>query len=83
MKPIGKVVHYYGNASVAVVELHGPLGIGDRISIEKEGHGFEQTVSSIHKDEKPVERAVEGDTIGIKVIQRVKKGSLVLLLEGD
>ncbi len=81
MKPIGKVTHYYGKVKVAVVELHGDLGVGDSVRIEKEGQGFEQTVSSMHKDENPVEKGKKGDVVAVKVIQVAKKGSLVLLIE--
>ncbi len=81
MKPIGKITHFYGKVRVAVVELHGDLSVGDNIRIEKEGQGFDQVVSSMHKEEKPVEEGKKGDTVSIKVIQMVKKGSLVLLFK--
>ena len=81
MKPIGKVIHYYSKAGVAIVELQDQLKLGDRIRIEKGENAFEQEVSSIQKEYAPVEKGEKGDAIGIKVDQKAKEGSLVLLLE--
>ncbi|MBI4123168.1 MAG: translation elongation factor-like protein [Parcubacteria group bacterium] len=81
MKPIGKVSHYYDKAGVAIIELQDTLKIGDRIRIERGENVFEQGVSSMQVDYKPVEKAGKGDTVGIKIDQRAKEGSLVLLLE--
>ncbi|OGG72499.1 hypothetical protein A3A38_04690 [Candidatus Kaiserbacteria bacterium RIFCSPLOWO2_01_FULL_53_17] len=84
MKPIGKVTHYYDKAGVAIVELQGELKIGDRIKIERGENSFEQEVSSMQKEYKPVEKAGKGDAVGIKVDQKAKEGALVLLLgEGE
>ena len=81
MKPIGKVTHYYDKAGVAIVELQAELKLGDRIRIERGDSVFTQTVSSIQKEYLPMEKAEKGDQVGIKVDQKVKEGSLVLLLE--
>ena len=84
MKPIGKVTHYYDKAGVAIVELQDELKVGDRIRIERGENSFEQKVSSMQKEYKPVEQAGKGDSVGIKVDQKAKEGSLVLLLgEGE
>lgn len=81
MKPIGKVTHYYDKAGVAIVELQDELRIGNRIRIERGDQTFEREVTSMQKDYKPVEEAGKGDTVGIKIDQKAKEGSLVLLLE--
>ncbi|MDP4007384.1 MAG: hypothetical protein Q8P55_02200 [bacterium] len=81
MKPIGKVSHYYDKAGVAIVEVQGALKVGDRIRIERGENSFDQEVSSMQVDYKPVEKAKKGDAVGIKVDQKAKEGSLVLLLE--
>ena len=81
MKPIGKVTHYYDKAGVAIVELQGELKVGDRIRVERGENAFEQEVSSMQKEYKPVEEAGKGDAVGIKVDQKAKEGSLVLLME--
>ena len=81
MKPIGKVTHYYDKAGVAIVELQAELRAGDRIRIERGDNSFIQEVSSIQKEHQSLDKAGKGDSIGIKVDQKAKEGSLVLLLE--
>ncbi len=81
MKPIGKVTHYYDKAGVAIVELQDELKLGDRIRIERGDNVFDQKVTSMQKEYKSVEKSEKGDTVGIKVDQKAKEGSLVLLLE--
>jgi len=81
MKPIGKIIHYYDKARVAIVAVEDVLKLGDRIRIERGENTFEQEVSSMQKDYQPVEKAEKGDSIGIKVDQKAKEGALVLLLE--
>ena len=81
MKPIGKVTHYYSKAGVAIVELQDELKLGDRIRIERGDQTFEQKVTSLQKEYKPIEKAQKGDSVGVKVDQKVKEGSLVVLLE--
>lgn len=81
MKPIGKISHYYGKAGVAIVELQAELKVGDRVRIERGDNAFTQTVSSMQKEYQQMEKAEKGDSVGIKVDQKVKERSLVLLLE--
>jgi len=81
MKPIGKIIHYYDKAKVAIVELEGALKLGDRIRIERGENAFDQEISSMQKDYQSIEKGEKGDSIGIKVDQKAKEGSLVLLLE--
>jgi len=81
MKPIGKVTHYYDKAGVAIVELQDTLKVGERIRIERGENSFEQKVSSMQVEYKPVEKAEKGDSVGVKVDQKAKEGSLVLLLQ--
>lgn len=81
MKPIGKVSHYYGKAGVAIVELQEELKVGDRIRIEKGDHSFEQEVTSMQKDYRPVEHAIKGDSVGVKVDEKTHEGAQVYLLQ--
>jgi len=81
MKPLGKVIHYYDKAGVAIVELQDELKVGDRIRIERGENTFDQEVTSLQKEYKSIERGEKGDSVGIKVDQKAKEGALVLLLE--
>ncbi len=74
---VGKLTHYFDKIQVGVIELTGRLTEGDKISIEKDGEAFEQKVSSMQIDRKPVEEAKAGDAIGMKLTQPAKENSQV------
>ncbi|KYH42427.1 MAG: putative elongation factor Tu domain 2 [Candidatus Bathyarchaeota archaeon B63] len=77
LKEVGKVTHYFTRISVAVVELSDKLSIGDRILIQGATTNFEQTVQSMQIEHKNVETAEAGQSIGLKVEQRVREGDRV------
>ncbi len=74
-KLVGRVTHYFSNISVAVVALSVPVKNGDTIRIVggKETD-FEQKVSSMQIDRKEIKSAKKGDSIGIKIDQKVHEG---------
>jgi len=76
-KQIGKVTHYFGKISVAVVELSDELRVGEMIKIVGHGKEFTQTVSSMQIEHKNIDVAKAGQTIGLKVDQPVKEGDIV------
>jgi len=75
---IAKVVKFFAKPSVAAIAMTaGYLAIGDRIKIKGHTTDFEDTVNSMQKDNRPVEKALPGDMIGIKVKDRVREDDLV------
>jgi putative protease len=72
-KKIGKVVHYYGKIGVAIIDLTGPLSKGDEIKISGKGGEFTQVAKSIEIEHKRVDKAKKGDSIGLKVENKVKE----------
>ena len=76
-KLVGKVTHYYGKIGVAVVELEDELKLGDEISIEGKTTNFKQKVESMQIEHKPIEIARAGDSIGLKVNEKVREGDKV------
>lgn len=76
-KEIGKVIHWYGKIKVAVVKLTGALKMGDVIKVRHGENEFEETVSSMQLDHKPVEAGKKGQEIAIQLSQEAKDGSLV------
>jgi putative protease len=83
-KAIGKVAHFYPKISVAVIELTGKLKVGDKIEIGKnEEDAFQQEVSSMQVEHKPVEKAKKGDAIGMKVDNPTKAGAVVSKVKED
>ena len=74
-KPIGEVTHYFSNIGVCVVKLSAPLAQGDEIRIMGgESTDFNQTVESMQVDHKEVEKAKKGDSVGLKVAEKVREG---------
>lgn len=74
---IGKVVHYYDKAGVAIIELAAPLAVGDTIKIKHGESEFEQHVASMQIEHAAVQSAKKGDSVGVKVDQKAKEGSQV------
>lgn len=73
-KLIGVVIHYFPHVEVAIIKLSGDINIGDNIKIEKGSTSFEQVVESMEVDRKKIEKAEEGDEVGLKVKEKVKEG---------
>lgn len=74
---VGEISHYYPKISVAVLKLENSLKKGDKISIEGYTTNFSQVVESMQIEHKNVEEAKKGDSIGLKVIDRVRVGDKV------
>jgi putative protease len=77
---IGKVRKYYDKIGVIAVDLTGEVGVGDRISIEKDSKKVEQKVKSIQIEHIDVNKGFSGDSIGIKVDEPVEEDSDVYKL---
>ncbi len=79
-KLVGKITHYFNKIGVAVVELSDELRVGDKISIEGPTTNFQQTVESMQIEHQNVQSAGAGQSIGLKVIQRVREKDQVYKL---
>lgn len=78
---IGKVTHFFTKLGVAVIELSDELKTGDRISIEGATTNLQQEVTSMQIDRKPVNSASAGQSIGLKVNDRVREGDKVFKIQ--
>ncbi|MCX6818154.1 MAG: translation elongation factor-like protein [Candidatus Aenigmarchaeota archaeon] len=76
-KLVGKVRHYFSNINVAVIDLTANLKVGDEISIEGSSTNVTQKVDSMQIEHKSVEEAKKGQSIGLKVADRVREGDVV------
>jgi translation elongation factor EF-1alpha len=76
-KPIGKVIHYYDNISVAIVKLEKKLSVGKTVKFVKGDKVFEQTVESMEIKHGKLTEAKPGDEVGIKVDKTAKEGTLM------
>ena len=78
---LGLVIHYYGRIQVAVIEVLEEIKIGDRIWFDGVTTDFEQSISSIQIDHKPVMKAAPGMEIALKVTERVRKGDNIFKIK--
>jgi selenocysteine-specific translation elongation factor len=74
---IGKVSDFFARPVVAGIELTAPLNVGDKIKIKGHTTDLEVTVGSMQIKNVNVTAAKAGDSIGIKVPDRVRAGDLV------
>lgn len=79
-KPVGKISHYFTKIGVGVIELSDELRVGDQISIEGATTNIQQTVDSMQIEHENVQSAGVGQSIGLRVKDRVREGDLVYKL---
>jgi hypothetical protein len=79
-KQIGKVMHYYDNIGVAVVEMQKPLKVGDTIKISGHENESTQTVASIQVEHGQVQKLGKGVSGALKVDKPVKEGDVIYLV---
>lgn len=74
---IGKVDDFFAHPVVAGIELIGSLKVGDIIHIKGHTTDIEFTVASMQIDNVNASQAKAGDSVGIKVSERVRRGDTV------
>lgn len=71
---IGKITHYFGKIGVAVIKLSDTLKAGDNIRIVGGETDFTQSVESMEVEHQKVEEAKTGESVGLKVEQKIREG---------
>ena len=74
---IGTVSDFFAHPVVAAIELTASLKLGDKIRIKGHTTDLELTVDSMQIENQPVQEAKAGDSIGVKVSERVRDGDTV------
>ena len=74
---IGRITHFFSKISVAVIELKAPLKVGDTIVVKGPTTDFQQVVESMQIENNNVLTGEAGQSIGLKVIQRVRETDVV------
>jgi putative protease len=77
---IGEVVHYYNKISVAVLKLSQDLTVGDSLHFLGRHTDFQQEITSMQIEHKPVTEVKAGEEVAIKVKQRVRRGDAIFRL---
>ena len=76
-KAVGKVMDFFARPVVAGIDLTGTMRVGDKIHISGHTTDLELTVNSMQINNVEVEEAKAGDSVGVKVSDRVRKGDTV------
>ncbi len=79
-KQIGVVSNFFEHINVAAIKLDGNLKIGDKIKVVGGEVSFEQPVDSMQIHGKIIAKAKKGDDVGIKIVEKVRKGYRVYLV---
>lgn len=77
-EPIGEVTHFFPHVKAGVIKLKkDTLSTGDTIYIKGHTTDFEQKIKSMQINHVPVEKASQGQEIGLKVKSKVRHGDKV------
>jgi translation elongation factor EF-Tu-like GTPase len=80
---VGTVTIFFAKPSVAAIDISsGTISIGDTIRIRGATTNFEQKIESMEIDRKPVPSAGAGQSVGVKVKERVRPHDKVFKLVG-
>ncbi len=77
---VGTVTDFFAHPVVAGIELTGTLKVGDKIHIKGHTSDLELMVNSMQIDLVDVSQAKAGDSVGIKVSERVRRGDSVYIV---
>jgi len=77
LEQIGSIRHYYSKIGVAVIDLTAKIAVGDTVRIKGVTTDFRQKVESMQIEHANVENAGAGQSIGLKVTDKVREGDLV------
>jgi putative protease len=83
-KKIGFVSNYFGKISVAAVEItDGIISVGDTLHFLGHTTDCESRVSSMQIEHQSVSEAKKGDSVGIKVPEKVRENDKVYKIVSD
>ncbi len=77
---VGSITDYFAHLMVAGVTLTRPLKIGDRLHILGHTTDVEIELTSMQIEHNNVTQAKAGDSVGIKVPERVRHGDRVYVI---
>jgi len=76
-KKIGVIFDYFAKIKVAAIKLGAGLKVGETIHVKGHTTDFEQKIASMQIENKSVDKAKKGDSIGLKVKDRVRPNDVV------
>lgn len=80
-KELGKVVHYFDKAMVAVIRLDDKLAVGDTIKFVHGESDFTQQVGSMEVNKEKIKSGKKGDEVAVKVDEPTHEHAKVYKVE--
>lgn len=78
LEEIGKIAGFFTKVGAAIIDITGgSLKVGETVRIKGHTTDFEQVVESMQIEHQPVQEATKGQTIGLKVKDRVRRHDTV------
>jgi selenocysteine-specific translation elongation factor len=74
---VGKVSDFFARPVVAGIDLTGTVKVGDKIHIKGHTTDMELVIDSMQINNVNVQEAGVGDSVGIKVTDRVRRGDII------
>ena len=74
---VGRVSDFFARPVVAGIELTRTLKVGDKIHIKGHTTDMELFVDSMQINNADVQEAKAGDSVGVKISERVRRGDTV------
>ena len=74
---VGRVSTYFAKIGVAAIEASGAIKVGDKLHFKGHTTDFDQVVESMQVEHDKVEEVKAGDSVGIKVKERVRPHDVV------
>lgn len=74
---IGKVIHYYGNLGVAIVELSATIKVGQAVHFKGAHDDFVQEVKELEYEHQSISEGKAGQQVGLKVDQKIHENDQV------
>jgi selenocysteine-specific translation elongation factor len=78
---IGVVSDFFAHVVVAGIDITGTLKVGDKIHIKGHTTDIEMDITSMQIDNKNVTEAENGQSVGIKVPDKVRAGDKVFIVD--
>jgi putative protease len=80
-RSVGIVIQYFAKPEVAAIQLtDGEIKVGDTLRFKGTTTNFEQKIESMQIDRVPVQNAKAGQSVGIKVKERVRQHDKVFIV---
>jgi len=76
-RPVGQVTHYFSRAGVMAIQLSDELALGDFVHVRGHTTDFVANIQSMQIEHAAVSKAGPGDSVGVKVSEKVRPGDMV------